>query len=405
MEFKAWNGYCFCSLGGRLPEDGVRVDAAFPPLVLTVERDMLRSRGCFAALSLAQALAPEDCSVLLPQDDCTDGILEDFIAEHGASVLNTAFPRAFERFSAPAKKSNLRVTLVGLGDVGGSVLTALKLLGRELSEIAVYDPNEALCRRYEKEMNQVLSPDEHPLPRVTICEKDRLFDCDLFLFTASRGVPAVGSNVSDVRMAQFEKNREMLREYAKMARNVEFCGLFCQISDPVDQLSRVVFLESNRDETGKFDGRGLLPEQVRGFGLGVMAARAAYYAEKEGIAFETGRVYGPHGADLIVANDPVRYDAALSARLTELTVTANLRVRELGFKPYIAPALSSAAVSLLRLLRGQTHFSAVPMGGAYFGCRSRMTEHGILVEREPLAPALYERITAVHRTLEGFPYD
>lgn len=405
MEFKAWNGRCFCSLGGRLPEGATAVDAPFSPLVLTVERDMLRSRGQFAVTSLAQALAPEDCSVLLPQGERTNGILERFIAEHGAGVVNTAFPRVLEHFTAPLRRTDLRVTLVGLGDVGGGVLTALKLLGHELSEIAIYDPNEALCLRYEQELNQVLSPDDRPLPRVTVCEKERLFDCDLFLFTASRGVPAVGSNVSDVRMAQFEKNREMLREYAKTARNVGFSGMFCQISDPVDPLSRVVFLESNRDGRGKFDGRGLLPEQIRGFGLGVMAARAAYYAEKESIPFENGRVYGPHGAELIVANDPTCYDPTLSARLTELTVTANLRVRELGFKPYIAPALSSAAVSILRLLRGQSHFSAVPMGGAYFGCRSRMTEHGILVEREPLAPALYERIRAVHRSLEGFPYD
>ena len=39
------------------------------------------------------------------------------------------------------------------------------------------------------------------------------------------------------------------------------------------------------------------------------------------------------------------YDDAVSRRLTDLTRTANLQVRELGFKPYIAPGLSSAAVS------------------------------------------------------------
>ena len=99
-----------------------------------------------------------------------------------------------------------------------------------------------------------------------------------------------------------------------------------------------------------------------------MAARAAYHAKKDGIDFSGGRVYGPHGADLIVANHPQNYDEALSARLTQETVTANLRVRELGFKPYIAPALSSAAVSLLRLVRGEVCCSAIPMGGAYFGC-------------------------------------
>ena len=285
------------------------------------------------------------------------------------------------------------------------ILTVLKLLGREFSRIAIYDPNEALCRRYALELNQVLSPDGGPLPEITICPEDELFDCDLFLFTASRGVPPVGAEVKDVRMAQFARNREMLDGYAARAREVHFGGLFCQISDPVDLLCRSVFLRSNRDGAGRFDAVGLLPEQIRGFGLGVMAARAAYYAKQEGVDFSEGRVYGPHGAELIVADHPQNYDAARSARLTERTVEANLRVRELGFKPYIAPALSSAAVSLLRLLRGETCFSAVPMGAAYFGCRSRMTEYGIRTEREPLHPALLARIREVHRRLEQVNYD
>ena len=174
---------------------------------------------------------------------------------------------------------------------------------------------------------------------------------------------------------------------------------------PVDQLCRAVFLESNRDASGAFDAAGLLPEQVRGFGLGVMAARAAYHAKKDGIDFSGGRVYGPHGADLIVANHPQNYDEALSARLTQETVTANLRVRELGFKPYIAPALSSAAVSLLRLVRGEVCCSAIPMGGAYFGCRSRTTSAGILTQREALHPALFRKIEEVQQRLERFSYD
>ena len=103
-----------------------------------------------------------------------------------------------------------------------------------------------------------------------------------------------------------------------------------------------------------------------------------------------------------MANDPVRYDEMISKHLTDLTVTANLRVRELGFKPYIAPALSSAAVSILRLLRGETCFSAVPMGAAYFGCRSRTTPAGILTEREPLHPALVRKLEETHRRLEEF---
>ncbi len=406
MEFRSWKGFCLCDLGGGFPPEAARVNAPFAPLVFLVRRDPLKSRGCFAVGNTAQIMEPENACALLPNEApaALPGV-ETFVREKGATVLNTAFARAFDHLARPQKKSGLTATLVGLGDVGGTLLIALKLLGRELSRIAIYDPNEALCRRYEVELNQVLPPDGAPLPEIAICSQERLFDCDLFLFTASRGVPPVGSDVQDVRMAQFVRNREMLAGYARRAREAAFGGLFCQISDPVDQLCRAVFLESNRDASGAFDAAGLLPEQVRGFGLGVMAARAAYNAKNDGIDFSGGRVYGPHGADLIVANHPQNYDEALSARLTQETVTANLRVRELGFKPYIAPALSSAAVSLLRLVRGEVCCSAIPMGGAYFGCRSRTTSAGILTQREALHPALFRKIEEVQQRLERFSYD
>lgn len=405
MELKAWRGFCLCGLGGAFPPDAAAVAEPFSPLVLLVDRPPERSRGYFAVRSIDEALEPEGIRALVParHADAPEQ-LRTAVAQWGAAVLNTAFSRAFDYLVTERKAEGLRLTLVGLGDVGGTLLTVLKLCG-QFRELRIYDPNEALCRRYELELNQILSPDDAPLPRVTVCPESELFDCDLFLFAASRGVPPVGSGVRDVRMEQFARNREMLRAYARRAREEKFSGLFCQISDPVDQLCRAVFLESNRSADGKFDAKGLLPEQIRGFGLGVMAARAAYYAEKAGVDFVEGRVYGPHGADLIVANHPLHYDAALSQHLTEQTVTANLRIRELGFKPYIAPALSSAAVSLLRLLRGEACYSAVCLGAAYFGCVSRTTAQGVLTEREALHPALFARIEEVYRRLEAFCYD
>ena len=277
MELKKWKQFCLCGMGGSFPTDAEPADFLFSPLVFLVNRDPLRSRGWFAVSSVEELSEPEDCSVLLPPRSCeATKELQAFVREHGATVLNTAFVNAFPFLASSKKQAGLRVTLVGLGDVGGTLLTALKLLGRELAEIRIFDPNEAQCRRYEAELNQVLSLDDTSLPRVTLCPQEALFDCDLFLFTASRGVPAVGAEVKDVRMAQFERNRDMLSAYAKAARDAGFRGLFCQISDPVDQLARVVFLQSNRDEAGRFDAKGLLPEQVQGFGLGVMAARAEY---------------------------------------------------------------------------------------------------------------------------------
>ena len=82
-------------------------------------------------------------------------------------------------------------------------------------------------------------------------------------------------------MAQFENNAAIVKQYARMARAANFQGLWCAVSDPVDPLAKTAYLESNKDENGVWDGKGLRPEQVQGFGLGVMNARAAYFAKRD----------------------------------------------------------------------------------------------------------------------------
>ncbi len=408
MIYKKWKDICLCGAAEEMPVGSEPVAKPFAPLVFLVRRNGFNSRGLYAITALDELEETEGILCLTARKPQLEGELAQLVSEHGATVLNTAFSNAFpvlETYLHP-KREGFRVTLVGLGDVGGTLLTGLKLLGHEIDEIALYDPNEAMCRRYEMELNQVL-PERagERMPRVTICREEDLFHCDLFVFTASRGVPAVGSAVQDVRMAQFDANRVMVASYAKLAREAGFTGQFCQVSDPVDHLAREVFLCSNRNEAGQLDYAGLLPEQVQGFGLGVMAARAAYYAEREGVPFENGRVYGPHGQGLVVANRADQdYDDHRSCRLTELTRTANLEVRELGFKPYIAPGLSSAAISILQLLRGEEHYGTVPLGGVYFGCRSRMTAQGLLLRREPICQPLLARLEETYQALQAFDY-
>ena len=77
-------------------------------------------------------------------------------------------------------------------------------------------------------------------------------------------------------------------------------------------------------------------------------------------------------------------------------------MRELGFKPYIAPGLSSAALSLLQLLRGEDHYGAVPLAGTYFGCRSRYTPQGLALVREEICPALLARLETTYQRLREF---
>ncbi|MDO5112078.1 MAG: lactate dehydrogenase [Clostridia bacterium] len=405
-EFYAYDGFCLCPLNGTLPDGAQGAASPFAPLVFLIDRDPHTARGFFAISSLDELEEAEGPSLLLPVKARETGALADFVKENGAAVLNTAFSRAFcvlRDFHA-RKKRPLRLTLVGLGDVGGTLLTGLKLLGEGIGEIGIYDPNQAQCARYEMELNQVLPVGSAPLAPIVLREEGALFDCDALLFTASRGVPGLDSQVQDVRMAQYEANKAMLAIYARKAREAGFTGLFCQISDPVDHLARAVFLESNTLD-GTFDGGGLLPEQVQGYGLGVMRARARYYAERMGIDASRLCAFGPHGEGLIVANAPdEEYDDALSQALTQDARTANLKVRALGFKPYIAPGLSSACVSVLRTLRGEWHDGAAPLGGAYFGCQTRFTKNGPAQLRMPLCAPLYERICATYSALKEFDY-
>ena len=410
ITYYQWNGICLGDLGGQLPQDARPAAAPFSPLVFLVSRDPLCSRGIFAVRTPSEVLEAEGPGLLLPASEGSlDPAADALIVRDGACVLNTAFARCFdvlERFLHP-KTHGLRLTVAGLGDVGGTVLTGLTLLGDCISEIGVFDFYEPLTRRYELELNQVLpTRGGRSMPRIVIRKPEDLFDCDVFLFTATKGVPPVGSDVKDVRMVQYAANRDLLKDYARQARDCGYTGLFCQISDPVDHLARSVFLNSNRNVQGELDFAGLLPEQIQGYGLGVMDARARYYANKHAIEFSNGAVFGPHGQDLIVANDTGKgYDDSVSCSLTADTVKANLAVRDLGFKPYIAPGLSSAAISVLATITGQWHDGALPMDGAYFGCQSRLTKYGPQLLRRPLHPQLYERICRVHRTLKEFDYD
>jgi hypothetical protein len=407
MKYYRYRSFCLCQAGGALPEGAEPADEAFTPLVFLVERDPKQSRGYYAIRSLSERSEPEGANLLLPARPAKEnGALARLVSANGACVLNTAFSRGFDVLQYSAVRANVRkkVCLVGLGDVGGTVLTGLKLLGTDLSEIGVYDPDGKRCARYEAELNQILPVrGGEALPEVKIVSEAELFNCDALIFTASRGVPPVGREAGDVRMAQYAANRDMMRAYAHRARESGFCGLFCQVSDPVDQLARAVFLMSNETDTGEFDANGLLPEQVRGFGLGVMRARAVYLAKRQGIPAEAFCAFGPHGAGLVIANAPEEgYDDALSRRLTEETVQANLSIRALGYKPYIAPGLSSAAISILRALRGEWHDAAIPGGGVYFGCETRLTKNGSERRRRGLDPALYARIKESWRRLKEF---
>lgn len=334
-----------------------------------------------------------------------DEAVKAAIAQGVMRAVNRQHPDFEAILAEKPQKTKKRVHVLAIGDVGSTLLTGLHLLGGDcISSIGICDISDKVTARWEFEENQIAYPWAYDaLPEVDVVKPEDLFKCDVFVFVASKGIPPVGSGVKDVRMYQFENNSKIVAQYARQARAEHFKGLFAVVSDPVDPLAKTAWLESNKDENGVLDLKGLRPEQVQGFGLGVMNARAAYYAKRDGrfSQFLTeGRSFGPHGQDLVIADSIANYNDALSKELTQLTVTANLHMRAIGFKPFIAPAYSSGAISLILMMRGEWHCGSVFMGGIFMGVKNRYTEYGLETEILPLPDALYERIVTAEENLK-----
>lgn len=360
-------------------------------LYFLYKSDMAISKRTFAVCHASDLFTSTEGVEFLKagSDDFEKEVPEEIlklILERKVKAVNTDYDD-YEQCFIMERFKKKRVNLLALGDVGSTLLTGLKLLGGNAVEsIGIFDRSQDKINRWEYEMNQTSFPFEDSLPQVHGIEKNELFDCDMFVFCASKGVPPVGSESVDVRMVQFEENYKLIKEYAALAADEKFKGIFAVVSDPVDLLCAAVLKES----------RGLLkPEQIKGYGLGVMNARAMYYAKKHHEYFsylKEGRAFGPHGNDLVIANSIENYDDKLSKELTKLAVEANLEVRKTGFKPYIAPALSSGAISIILTLEGKFHYSSNFLGGVFMGTKNRNLPSGLEIEKIHMPDELFIRI-------------
>ena len=397
-HYYTYDGRTLCS-AGALPYPEISALPETGEVLWVFHRPPLAGRDTFPVTDPAQLTEREGVASLCaaPGPEGLPRELTNAIRAGRVRAVNLAHPR-FEELMAPLPRpEKVRVNLLALGDVGSTLLMGLRLMGGDvISSIGICDLREGVAQRWEFELNQIQLPGPYDaLPPVEIVSPEQLFDGDVFLFCASRFVPDTAVKTGDVRMAQYRLNRGLAALYAQKARQARYRGLFCVVSDPVDPLCRAVLTESNRAPNGEMDYQGLFSHQVRGFGLGVMNAPAAYYARKDPrfASFLTeGRSFGPHGEDLVIANSIRHYDDALSRRLTEQAVRANLRMRELGFKPYIAPALSSGALSLLLCLRGRWHCSSTYLDGVFMGARNRVLPTGTELERLPLPRQLQDRL-------------
>ena len=409
----------YYSVGGKLAASFLP-DLPFPtaeegmPELFLVKRDLGISRCAWRVTDARQLTAESETVAWFDPRrlGSAPALPEGVTAAIDAGTLtaidlsNPKWEEALTYFTPKAAKK--RVNLLAVGDVGSTLLTALKLLGGDvIGSIGICDLSDKTVARWCTEMGQIGWPWNYDrLPEVESVDMEHLFECDVFIFAATKAIPAVGSGIKDVRMAQLEANAGIVSHYARMARNADYKGLFMVLSDPVDQLCQSAYNASNRDENGNWDGKGLLPEQVQGYGLGVMTSRAAYFAKQdERLAsyLTEGRSFGPHGKGLIIANSVAHYDEVLSDLLTEQTVTANLKMREIGFKPYVAPAVSSGAMQLILTLRGEWHCGSVCLGGIWFGVRNRYTPYGLEAETLDLPDGLFAKLQETEAILRDIP--
>ncbi len=385
------------------------------PLLRIFDAPPLRAPSAFPVTHEALFSRPEPGLWQLSQVALDDGVdkpvdaaIVDAIAAGRVTAVNRRYPDWRERLASPGVSlpRPARVQLVALGDVGGVCLLSMALLSQgDIADIGVYDLDNTQAARWTAEINQCAwAFQDRIIPPVRPLEEDDLFqDCDVFVFAASAGVPSPGREMlGDVRQVQYEKNSRIVAEYARKARTTGFKGLFVVLSDPVERLCQAA-LRAGTSGAAIPAPNDLRPEQITGFGLGVMHGRAIAAASLvEGCESyaKNGRAYGRHGDGLVLANDPVNYNDVASQALTEKVAAMNLDVRALGYKPYIAPAVSSGAMTLLATLRGDWAYSATYMDGCYFGAANRWQNGLPQIETTTMDDALYVRLHTSIRELQ-----
>ncbi|AUM96399.1 TPA: lactate dehydrogenase [Clostridium botulinum] len=365
-----------------------------------VNIDQKNSRRSFLITNTSMLfIKNENLNILIERDSPikVPQFIKKAIKEKRLVAINKAYENWKETLKFnPCPNRKWKINIVGLGDVGGTLITGLRLLGEDcIDEIGIYDKDINKINRWEYECNQIQSPNLNlNLPKIKVLNEDEIFNCNMFVFCVSVGVPKIGNEIKDVRLVQFEGNSKIVSFYAKLAKEKKFKGIFAIVSDPVDFLCKSALEE------------GLAPEQVRGYGLGVMNARAAYYAGKDpklkNYSIE-GRAFGPHGEGLVIANSIDNYDENLSDILTKKTREANLEIRSFGFKPYIAPALSSGSFSLIATIKSEWHYSATFLNGAFMGIRNKFINNTIELETYKNMPSnLLKKLEETHAYLKNF---
>ena len=211
-HYYTYDGRTLCS-AGALPYPEISALPETGEVLWVFHRPPLAGRDTFPVTDPAQLTEEEGvaslCTAPCPED--VPPALLSAIRAGRVRAVNGSHPRLEELLAPVSRPEKVRVNLLALGDVGSTLLLGLRLMGGDvISSIGICDLREGVARRWEFELNQIQLPGPYDaLPPVEIVPPERLFDGDVFLFCASRFVPDTAVKTGDVRMAQYQLNREL----------------------------------------------------------------------------------------------------------------------------------------------------------------------------------------------------
>ena len=155
------------------------------PDVYLFEGDPRRCRASFALTQPGLLTAGPESVAWLDRNSCPeparlDEPVREAFRQGGLRAVNRLCPDWKKLLRPSYKTGKKRLNLLAMGDVGGTLLTGLRLLGSDVIEsIGICDLNEKAAARWEFEANQIAYPWEYDaLPPVEIISPEEFFRCD-----------------------------------------------------------------------------------------------------------------------------------------------------------------------------------------------------------------------------------
>ena len=307
--------------------------------------------------------------------------------------------RYLKAMDEPRRRRDFVVGVSGLGRVGGlaaSALAAADASRTRIGTLLIHDSDT-----HQPGAHGARSWPRWPAGGATRCcpgcrpatLPEMMRRCDAFLFAAATRGAAPGLARATCACPSSGPTGRPCGGTLDAAAEAGYTGLFFVVSDPVELLAQAAFYDSNASQGG-YLGHGLAPERVAGLALGIMWGRALAKARAVGEGARvarTGVPYGPHSQDVLVFDDPADPGPGAVRAMTQAARTGNYRIRDLGYIPYIGPALSSIALTLPALLAGREIVASSFVDGIYFGAPCRL-RWGVAPTRRRVAPEVREQV-------------